>query len=303
MREFFTSTKGKLLLAAVALLAGTMLFSARSGGLATLPEKALSLVIYPFQKLSQEVSDSFTEFADVFFDARENYEENEKLHEEITALREQLVRYQSLESENARLREMLEIKQESPQLTLLDAAVIARSPSDRFAGFTIDKGSSDGVSLYDPVMTKDGLVGYVGQVSTASSRVVTLLSPECNVGASSSDTGDSGNVTGTLELAEQGLARMELIAKDAQLQKGSLLITSGLTGSFPKGVLIGTVEDVRLENTGVSKWAKVRPTADITGATSVFVVTDFPGKGGEDGQTLPPDTDTEWTVPTVGNGE
>ena len=42
---------------------------------------------------------------------------------------------------------------------------------------------------------------------------------------------------------------------------------------------------------------------DITGATSVFVVTDFPGKGGEDGQTLPPDTDTEWTVPTVGNGE
>lgn len=303
MREFFTSKKGKMLLAAVALLAGTMLFSARSGGLATLPEKALSLVMYPFQKLSQEVSDSFTEFAGVFFDARENYQENQALREEITSLREQLVRYQSLESENERLREMLGIRQESPQLTLLDAAVIARSPSDRFAGCTIDKGSLDGVSLYDPVITKDGLVGYVGQVSSASSRIVTLLSPECNVGASSSDTGDSGNVTGTLELAEQGLARMELIAKDAQLQKGSLLVTSGLTGSFPKGVLIGTVEDIQLENTGVSKWASVRPAADISGATAVFVVTDFPGKGGEDDETGTPDTDTEWTVPVLGSGE
>lgn len=303
MREFFTSTKGKLLLAAVALLAGTMLFSARSGGLATLPERALSLVIYPFQKLSQEVSDSFTEFAGVFFDARENYEENQALRDEITALREQLVQYQSLESENERLREMLEIRQESPQLTLLDASVIARSPSDRFAGCTIDKGSMDGVSLYDPVMTKEGLVGYIGQVSSASSRVVTLLSPECNVGATSSDTGDSGNVTGTLELAQDGLTRMELIAKDAQLGKGSLLITSGLTGSFPQGVLIGTVEDIQLENTGVSKWASVLPAADITGATAVFVVTDFPGKGGTDDKVQPPDTDTEWTVPTFGSGE
>ncbi len=303
MREFFTSKKGKLLLAAVALLAGTMLFSARSGGLATLPEKALSLVIYPFQKLTQEVSDSFTEFAGVFFDARENYEENEKLRDEVTRLREQLVHYQSLESENERLREMLEIRQESPQLTLLDASVIARSPSDRFAGCTIDKGSMDGVSLYDPVMTKDGLVGYIGQVSSASSRVVTLLSPECNVGASSSDTGDSGNVTGTLELAQKGLARMELIAKDAELEKGSLLITSGLTGSFPQGVLIGTVEDIQLENTGVSKWASVRPAADIAGTTAVFVVTDFPGKGGTDDEAGTPDMDTEWSVPALGSGE
>jgi rod shape-determining protein MreC len=302
VREFFATKKGKLLLAAVALLAGTMLFSARSGGLATLPEKALSLVLYPFQKAAQELSDSFTEFAGVFFDARENYTENKELREEITRLREQLVEYQSLESENSRLREMLEIKQESPQLTLLDAAVIARSPSDRFAGFTIDKGSIDGVSLYDPVMTKEGLVGYIGQLSTASAQVVTLLSPACNVGASASDTGDSGNVTGTLELAEEGLARMELIAKDATLQAGSLLITSGLTGSFPKGLLIGTVESVQLEDSGISKWAAVRPTADITGATTVFVITDFPGKGGSD-ETTEQSDDTVFTVPAAGSGE
>lgn len=302
MRDFFSGVKGKLLLAAAALLAGMMIFSAHSGGLATLPEKALSLMLYPFQKLAQEVSDSFTEFAGVFFEARENYEENIALREEVTALREQLVGYQSLESENARLREMLEIRQKKPELILQDAAVIARSPADRFAGFTIDKGLTDGLSLYDPVMTRDGIVGYIGQISTASAQVVTILSPECNVGASGSESGDSGNITGTMALAEEGLARMELIAKDASLASGELLITSGLTGSFPKGVLIGTVERVQLEESGISKWATVKPAADIDGATVVFIVTDFPGKGGiEEDEILLPDE--EWVIPPVGFGE
>ena len=91
MREFFSGRRGRLFLAAVAVLTGIMIFSACSGGLQTLPEKLLSALLYPFQLLSQEVSDSFTEFAGVFFDARENYEENIRLREEITHLREQLI--------------------------------------------------------------------------------------------------------------------------------------------------------------------------------------------------------------------
>ncbi len=304
MKEFFRSKKGRAFLAAAALLAGMMIFSARSGGLQTLPERILSAVLYPFQKASADLSDSLAEFSGVFIHARENYEERLALQQEVTSLREQLVRYQSLESENSRLREMLGIRQENPSLTLLDGAVIARTPED-FGAFTIDRGKKDGVSLYDPVMTADGLVGFIGELGTTTSRVVTLFSPECNVGAVSSETGDSGNVTGSLSLAEQGLTRMELIARDASLASGDLLITTGLTGSFPKGILIGTIESVELEENGISLWASIRPAADISGTSSVFIITDFPGKGEiEPGENTSSDlSDTPEKIPTVGSGE
>ena len=304
MREFFRSGKGKLFLAAAAVIIGMMVFAARSGGLQTVPEKILSAVLYPFQKASASLSDSITEFTGVFFHAQENYQQKEALQEEVTSLREQLVRYQSLENENKRLREMLGIRQENPNLTLLDSSVIARTP-ENFGSFTIDRGESDGVSLYDPVMTGDGLVGYIGELGTTTARVVTLFSPECNVGAVSADTGDSGNVTGSLSLSEKGLTRMEMIARDASLGEGSLLVTTGLTGSFPKGILIGTVQSVTLEENGISCWAEVAPAADIEGTTAVFVITDFPGKGGiePDGAAGKESESEAGETPAVGSGE
>ena len=101
-------------------------------------------------------------------------------------------------------------------------------------------------------------------------------------GAAAADTGDSGNITGDLSLSREGLTRMELIPRDAELSAGSLLMTTGLTGSFPEGILIGEVVEVQMEESGISLWASVRPAADIEGASSVFVVTDFPGKGADE---------------------
>ena len=81
MRDFFKSGKGKLLLAAVAVLLGMLFFSARSGGLATWPQQALSLALYPFQKLAEVTTGAVSGWAEVFLGARENYEENVRLRE------------------------------------------------------------------------------------------------------------------------------------------------------------------------------------------------------------------------------
>ena len=192
----------------------------------------------------------------------------------------QLAPYQSLEQENERLREMLDIRQENPYLTLIGAAGHRPGPVRLLRLYDRPQPKPSGVSLYDPVITSAGLVGYVGEVSLTTARVVTLYSPDCNVGAAAADTGDSGNITGDLSLSREGLTRMELIPRDAELSAGSLLMTTGLTGSFPEGILIGEVVEVQMEESGISLWASVRPAADIEGASSVFVVTDFPGQGG-----------------------
>ncbi len=100
MREFFKSRRFKIILAVVAVILGGMLYAASTGGLAAFPERMLSYVVVPVQKAAAWVSDGMTGFLSVFFDARENYEENILLKEENAELRRQLVDYQQMKTEN-----------------------------------------------------------------------------------------------------------------------------------------------------------------------------------------------------------
>ena len=126
MREFFKSRRFKIILAVVAVLLGGMLYSATTGGLATLPEKVLSYVVIPVQKAAAWVSDGLTDFFTVFFDARENYEENLRLKEKISDLRKQLVDYEATKTENERLKEITGLKELQEDIEFQPAGVIAR---------------------------------------------------------------------------------------------------------------------------------------------------------------------------------
>ena len=156
MREFFKSLRFKIILAVVAVILGGMLYAATTGGLATLPEQILSYVVYPVQRAAAAVSDSITGFFSVFVDARENYEENQRLKEENAELRRQLVDYEDTKTENERLKEITGLKELNPDIEFQPAGVIARDPEDRFGAFTIDIGYLHGISVRDPVVTGEG---------------------------------------------------------------------------------------------------------------------------------------------------
>ena len=283
MREFFNSLRFKLLIAALAVIAGIMLYSASTGGLATLPEKMLSYALVPFQKLSAVISDGFTDFFSVFFEARENYEENQQLKEDIAELRRQLVEYDNAITENERLKEILELKEFNPDIQLQDAGIIGRDPSDQFGAFTIDKGTIHGISVWDPVVTGDGLVGYVSSVGPTYAKITTILSPTINVGAMEKATKTTGNITGSIDLAEKGLTQMELLPRDTEMKEGGLVVTAGTSGYYPSDIVIGTVKSIRLSDSGITKVAEIQPAVGITGIKHVFVITDFLGKqSGED---------------------
>lgn len=278
MRDFFNSLRFKILMAVLAVITGVLIYSASTGGLATLPERIFSYALVPFQKLSAVVSDGFTDFFSVFFDARKNYNENQELKAEIAELRRQLVDYESAVTENERLREILELKEQSPDIQFQDAGVIGRDPSDQFGAFTIDKGTVYGISVWDPVVTGDGLVGYISSVGPTYAKVTTILSPETNVGAMEIKSKTTGNITGSIELAEKGWTWMELLPKDTEMKIGGLVVTAGTSGYYPQGLVIGTVKEIRLSESGITKTAEIQPAADIEGAKHVFVLTDFLGK-------------------------
>ena len=265
MREFFKSLRFKIILAVVAVILGGMLYAATTGGLATLPEQILSYVVYPVQRAAAAVSDSITGFFSVFVDAQENYEENQRLKEE-----------------NAELRRGL--KELNPDIEFQPAGVIARDPEDRFGAFTIDIGYLHGISVRDPVVTGEGLVGYISKVGPTYAVVTTILSPDCNVGAMEISTKDTGNITGTVELAAEGCTKLELLPRDTLVEEGGTVVTAGTSGLFPKNLVIGTVEKVELETSGITSYAVIRPVSEINEIKNVFVLTDFLGKGSSDAE-------------------
>lgn len=284
MREFFKSLRFKIILAVVAVILGGMLYAATTGGLATLPEQILSYVVYPVQRAAAAVSDSITGFFSVFVDAQENYEENQRLKEENAELRRQLVDYEDTKTENERLKEITGLKELNPDIEFQPAGVIARDPDDRFGAFTIDIGYLHGISVRDPVVTGEGLVGYISKVGPTYAVVTTILSPDCNVGAMEISTKDTGNITGTVELAAEGCTKLELLPRDTLVEEGGTVVTAGTSGLFPKNLVIGTVEKVELETSGITSYAVIRPVSEISEIKNVFVLTDFLGKGSSDAE-------------------
>ena len=279
MNEFIKSFKFKLLIALLCVMLGFMVMSVYTGGTASFFSQVISIITLPAQRFSSSVSNDVSGFFDRFLNASETYRQNELMQEELNELRKKLVDYDKIKHENEQLRKISGIQQMLPDPTFESASVIARDPSDSFHSFTIDKGTLNGISYLDPVITNEGLVGYVAEVGLTSAKVVTILDININIGAYSSATRDVGIVTGTVDLAMRGLCRMEYIPRDSEIGPGNIILTSG-GEIYPKDIIIGTVEEVKTSASGVSVVAVVRPAAQIQTVKDVIIITSFAGQGG-----------------------
>ena len=209
MKDFFKGVRFKILIAILTVMIGFMIMAVYTGGTATLVSQIVSIVVEPVQRLSSDLSGRFSDFFDKFLNAGEIQRQNEVMREQIIEYQRQLVDYERIKHEYEQLQKIGDIREQWPDSDISTAAVISRGPpSDTFGGFTIDKGTLDDIALYDPVFTEAGLVGYITEVGLTTSKVVTLLDVNINVGAANITTREVGNVTGTVDLAAEGLCRM-----------------------------------------------------------------------------------------------
>ena len=162
---------------------------------------------------------------------------------------------------------------------MVSAAVISRDPAELFGGFTIDQGRLSGISVNDPVITSEGVVGWVSKVEATTSYVTTILSPDTNIGVISKEKRESGVVSSDLLLADQGLVRMSYLTDETKLEEGDIITTTGLAGIFPKDLIVGQVKSLEVSDGGVTRCALIEPYVDVKEVHDVFVITDFYGKG------------------------
>lgn len=281
MLEFFKNNRFKIIIAIVAVLFGMMLYSASTEGVKNIPRNLLSMVTTPMQKAASWVSNGVGGFFDGFVSAKENAEENERLKQELASMRKQLIDYEVLREENEQLKAIVGICEINEELEMTAAFVTSRDPNDSYGSFMIDKGELHGVAEQDPVMTPNGLVGIVTKVSSTSARVQTIFSPQVEVAVRENVSGELGIICGNVELSLRGKAKMSILASDTAIKAGDLIVTAGASGKYPKGLPVGTVEEIFNEAHGITKYAVIQPLEDIEKTDSVIVITDFPGQGSD----------------------
>jgi rod shape-determining protein MreC len=196
--------------------------------------------------------------------------QNEALRREIQQYRVDAAQAGETARENARLRQLLGWQRASPWKLKL-ARVVLRDPANWWRTVQIDLGSRDGARVNLPVLTSEGLVGRIASVGFARSQVVLLGDPDCKVAALVENENRDAGILETAGPFDSSLLILDYISKDAALKPGQNVVTSGLGGIFPKGILIGKIVDSRLVEYGLYTEARVKPAANLGGLEEVWV--------------------------------
>ena len=205
--------------------------------------------------------------------------ENQQLKKELSNLRTQLSDYMDVKEENARLWKYYDLKKKNDKYNFVPVSVIRRDASAEFYSFTVDRGSNENISVNDPVVSENGLVGYVKEVSVTYCIVTTILSPDLSAGAKDVISKDTGIITGDAEYSDKNLVTMKKLAENNKIKVGDQISTTGIGGMFPENVSVGTVKELKYDDFDTSLYAVIEPYEDIQNVTDVVIVTSFEGQG------------------------
>lgn len=283
------SQNRRSLVALLVVVAGLLLlivFTGEGRVQLTPVEDALLALFAPAQTAFSSAGQKLQSFFDAIISFHELKAENDRLRDSISFLEQQLVQFQELQKENYRYRKLLEFSEGSSH-RLLAAEVIARDPSQWFGTITINRGYLDGVEQEMAVIAEGGLVGMISTVSPHSSQVLLITDPRLSVSAMVQRTRDPVTV-GIVESNAKDTTRLKItyLPLGAKIQPGDVIVSSGMGGVFPRGILIGTVTEVNQDQPGMVLSALITPRVNFNRLEEVLVIL----KAGEFAEP-PPETD------------
>jgi rod shape-determining protein MreC len=194
-------------------------------------------------------------------------QENIELKAEIERLREINNRYLEYRQENQRLRRLLEFKQQA-NIMVVPAQIIGKDPSSWFRTVIIDKGSDDGINKNQAVVTHQGVVGHIIETTPSAAKVLLI----CDQNSSVAVLIQRNRAEGIMVGGRKGRCKINYLARTADIQPGDVVITSGLGGIFPKGLMVGKVTQVKKKSYGLFQDAEVQPEVDFSKLEEVLII-------------------------------
>ncbi len=232
-------------------------------------EKSVNYVITPVQKGVNTGIKKTKNFFISLFSSSSYIEENEKLKQEITLLEQEKILYEDVKEENKRLRGALDLKENTYKYDAVVSLVIGQNHDKPYDTFKIDKGENDGISVGDVVLQTNALVGKITKTGKNESYVTPIISPEISVSVEVLGT-DTLAVTNKGRLLSPPELNLSYLETPDKVLAGDSVVTSGLGGNFPKGILVGKVKTVFQKENNAD--GTITLSADFLRLTEVMVL-------------------------------
>lgn len=232
------------------------------------PRDILYYFTSPVQRIFKESSDKIKNFSQFLQTIKDIDQENEILKKENKKLTAEIVDLKELAWENKLLRNQLDL---SPRedIELISTFVIGKGSQELGQYFIINKGKRDGIKKNQAVIASSGiLVGKVVETLSDTSKILLITDTNSSISAIIQETRASGIVKG-----EHGLGLiMEMIPRDEEINFGETVITSGLEGFFPKGLLIGKIKETISSSSSIFQKAIIEPAVNVGELEMIFIV-------------------------------
>ncbi|ENQ3105413.1 rod shape-determining protein MreC [Bacillus sp. 491mf] len=272
MPQFFLNKRLIVLLVSIILLVALIGISLKERKNLTWPEQFVKDTVGVVERVFQKPANYVAGFFENVEDVKRTYEENKELKSKLDKYAELSVKVKELEKTNEELRDILGKKDTLSDFKPIQATVIARNPDKWNDLIGIDKGAQQGIQKDAAVITSKGLIGKVKSVSQFTSTVELISSLNRTNRISAVVRGDS-NVFGLIEGYDKEKQQLVFtkIPSGVKVEKDQTVVTSGLGGVFPDGLVIGQIVEVTADEYGLTQTAYIKPAADLSDVSNVMV--------------------------------
>lgn len=242
----------------------------------SLPERLISDAVGWIQQVFHVPVNYGIELVSNVADLKNTFDENKILRKNLAEYKSMIHQLDELDKENEELRGLLDIQDSSRDFEPISASVISRSPERWLEFLTINKGKKHGIEKNMAVITADGMVGKVQSVSNVTATVQLITGFDQLNQVSAMITRKKGsNIFGLIEGFEadsQSLIFRIIEDSDEEIEVGELVVSSNMGGLYPSGLPIGTIKDIKPDEFGLAKIARVKPSANLAEINQVIVV-------------------------------